>query len=132
VNIPSVNPHAIDGRVVPDVAALAGSPWYEVVIDNKLGGNGGTSAATPLWASLICRIVPKLPAGKRLPFLTPLLYQVVAGSTVGAAGCNDITTGDNDTASVGGYTAGSGFDAVTGWGSPNGMKLLQALGPLAI
>jgi len=132
VNVSSINPHAIDGRIVPDVAALAGSPWYEVVIDSKPGGNGGTSAATPLWACLICRISAKLPGGKRLPFLTPLLYQLIGGSTVGASGCNDITNGDNDTASVGGYNAGPGFDAVTGWGSPNGTKLLQALGPLAI
>ena len=125
VSIPSVNPHPLDGRIVPDIAALAAAPWYCVVIDGKAGGNGGTSAATPLWASLICRLAANLPSGKRLPFLAPLLY-----TGAGKAGCNDITTGDNISATVGGYNAQPGYDAVTGWGTPNGTKLLDALLPL--
>jgi kumamolisin len=130
VTVASVNPQAIDGRVVPDIAALAGSPYYNVVIDGQDGANGGTSAATPLWACLIARIIANLPAGKKLPFLPPLLYQSSGASTVGTEGCNDITTGDNISATVGGYSAGPGYDAVTGWGTPNGTALLNALLPL--
>jgi len=55
------------------------------------------------------------------------LYQASGNSTVGALGCRDITSGDNNTAVVGGYSAGSGFDAVTGWGTPLGDKLLEEL-----
>jgi len=130
VTVQSVNPGAIDGRVVPDIAALAGLPGYNVVIDGQVGVDGGTSAATPLWACLIARIISNLPSGQKLPFLAPLLYQVSGGATVGAEGCNDITTGDNVSAEVGGYAAGPGYDAVTGWGTPNGTSLLNALLPL--
>ena len=52
-------------------------------------------------------------------FLNPLLYGSLAGKGV----INDITTGNN-----GSYVAKSGWDPCTGWGSPNGAKLLQALG----
>lgn len=130
VSIPSVNPHPLDGRVAPDVAALAGAPYYSVFIDGRAGADGGTSAATPLWACLICRVAANLPTGKRLPFLAPLLYQESNRAGAGSAGCNDIISGDNVTATAGGYQAGPGFDAVTGWGSPDGAALLQALLPL--
>jgi kumamolisin len=36
-------------------------------------------------------------------------------------------SGNNITAAVGGYSAGRGFDAVSGWGTPLGDKLLQEL-----
>jgi hypothetical protein len=36
--------------------------------------------------------------------------------------CHDITSGNN-----GDYQAGPGWDACTGWGSPNGTAILQAL-----
>jgi kumamolisin len=130
ITIASVNPGAIAGRVVPDVAANAdwnASP-YLLVVDGKMQPNGGTSAATPLWASLITLINAARGQGKRIGYLTPLLYQNAAGgSTLGAAGCTDIVSGDNNTATVGGYNAGPGYDAVSGWGTPNGMALAAAL-----
>lgn len=122
VKVKSVNPHPIDGRVVPDLAAIAGAPFYRTVVDGEAGLVGGTSAAAPLVASLILRLKANLPSGKKLPFLAPLLYQ-----GAGAAGCNDIATGKNSTAKVGGYKAAKGYDACTGWGSPNGTALLAAV-----
>ena len=74
-----------------------------------------------------------LAGGKRVGYLTPLLYKPTAGGgagTVGSAGCRDITSGNNSTATVGGYTSSAGYDAVTGWGSPNGINLLKAITPL--
>ena len=61
--------------------------------------------------------------------LTPLLYGAVPGvaGSLGKQGCNDIGSGDNVTAHVGGFKSGVGFDAVTGWGSPKGKDLLAAL-----
>ncbi len=132
VSVPSVNPHSIDGRIIPDIAALSGAPYYSVVIDGKSGGEGGTSAATPLWACLICRIASNLPAGTRLPFLPPLLYPAGNRAGAGPTGCHDITAGENITATTGGYQAQPGFDAVTGWGSPDGASLLAALLPLLL
>jgi kumamolisin len=36
-------------------------------------------------------------------------------------------SGDNVTAHVGGYYTTAGYDAVSGWGTPDGKKLLAAL-----
>jgi kumamolisin len=128
VNIANINPGAKDGRVTPDVAANAsGKSGYRTVVDGKPSTTGGTSASAPLWAALIARINQNLPKGKRVGYLTPVLYQASGNSTVGAVACRDIISGDNKTSAVGGYSSGSGFDAVTGWGTPLGDKLLEEL-----
>jgi kumamolisin len=128
----SINPNGATGRCVPDVAAVANFASYLLVVDGSAGPNGGTSAATPLWASLLGRINAALvSAGKaRVGFLTPLLYAKTAKgeASLGGAACFDVTSGNNDTASgVGGYKAGPGYDCVTGWGSPRGTQLLSRL-----
>jgi kumamolisin len=128
VGIASVNPHAPAGRCVPDVAAdAAGSTGYFMVSQGNPQVSGGTSAAAPLWAALLARLIAN---GKTLGFFTPLLYQAnakTAGQPLGAAALRDITTGGNATAAAGGYKAAVGFDAVTGWGSPNGANLMKLL-----
>lgn len=133
VTIQSVNPGAITGRCIPDVAANAdwiASP-YLLVVDGHAEPNGGTSAASPLWAALIALMNGQLGGGKRVGYLTPMLYQAAAGAagaqTVGAAGCTDVISGNNNTASVGGYSAGPGYDAASGWGTPHGQNLLAAI-----
>jgi kumamolisin len=133
ITIQSVNPGAITGRCIPDVAANAdwnASP-YLVVVDGHAEPNGGTSAASPLWAALIALMNGQLAGGKRVGYLTPMLYQAVASSagaqTVGAAGCTDVASGNNNTAWVGGYSAGPGYDAASGWGTPHGQHLLAAI-----
>ncbi|HEY7200765.1 MAG TPA: S53 family peptidase, partial [Candidatus Dormibacteraeota bacterium] len=73
IHVASLNPGSIDGRVVPDVAALAGPPQYDLTLRGRDEVNGGTSAAAPLWAALIARVHAAL--GGRQRFLTPLLYQ---------------------------------------------------------
>ncbi|CAG2157404.1 hypothetical protein LMG31506_06004 [Cupriavidus yeoncheonensis] len=125
VSVASLNPGATDGRVVPDVAALAGPPLYDLLLDGQPFPDGGTSAAAPLWAALVARIDAALPAAKRQRFLAPLLYK----GDVGRAGFSDIVSGQNTSRpSPGkGYTAGAGFDAVSGWGVPDGQGLLAAL-----
>jgi kumamolisin len=117
------------GRVVPDVSALAGKPYYGLVFTGLPWPDGKTSASAPVWAALIARINAKLPPKKRQRFLTPLLYQKMPnGKIVGEVAFRDIITGINapsgwDT----GYKARPGFDAATGWGVPDGMKLLKCL-----
>jgi len=130
VTVKSVNHAAIDGRVVPDVAALAGEPLYDLVFAGRPAPNGGTSASAPLWASLIARVNAQLPAAKQQRFLTPLLYSKNAhGKALGQLVCRDITLGTNTShPSPGvGYEAGTGYDAVTGWGVPDGGQLLGNL-----
>ena len=130
VKVKSLNAKSIDGRVVPDVAALAGDPMYELVVVGKPQQNGGTSASTPLWAALIARINSLLPSAKQQRFLAPLLYMNgKSGQPVGKASSRDITSGNNasNPEPGKGYKAGAGFDAVTGWGVPDGQKLLSLL-----
>ena len=106
------------GRGVPDVAGDADpSSGYQVRVDGHNLVIGGTSAVAPLWAGLIALMNQKLP--KPVGYLNPLIY----GSLSGQGLFNDITSGNN-----GSYSAQSGWDACTGWGSPIGGKLLQALG----
>jgi kumamolisin len=127
--IKSINQGGIDGRVVPDVAAVAGDPFYDLVVLGKDAPNGGTSASAPVWAALVARLNANLPQSKQQRFLTPLFYKIAPdGNPVGAVGCNDITQGNNASHPQPnkGYKAGAGFDAVSGWGTPRG-KVLQAM-----
>jgi len=122
---PSVNPTHHTGRGVPDVAGNADErSGYTILVDGQvISGVGGTSAVSPLWAALIARINQQL--GKPVGFINPLLY-----SQFGRAGVfHDVTSGTNDPTGgvIGGYAAGPGWDACTGWGSPDGTKLLRAL-----
>jgi kumamolisin len=130
VHVASLNAGSIDGRVVPDVSALAGEPLYDLVLLGKDAPNGGTSASAPLWAALIARVNANLSAAKKQRFLTPLLYTNLAGGKpVGKVSSRDITSGNNATFPKPGrgYAAGAGFDAVSGWGVPNGAVLLNSL-----
>ena len=131
LDIAPVNLGQTVGRIVPDVAANASAnTGYFVVAGGQQEISGGTSASAPLWAALVARMNQQLAAGgKRVGYLTPLLYGAAPGGTgpLGKLACNDIHTGDNVTAHVGGFKSSSGFDAVTGWGSPKGNDLLAAL-----
>jgi kumamolisin len=131
VDIRSLNAGSIDGRVIPDVAAVAGAPFYDLIFQGQDAPNGGTSAAAPVWAALLARVNAALPAGQRPRFLTPTLYgQGQDGRPVGASVCVDITSGNNTSPDPGtGYRALAGFDAVSGWGVPKGEALVRALTP---
>ena len=105
------------GRGVPDVAGNADSETgYRVRVNGRDVVIGGTSAVAPLWAGLIAQMNQSL--GKPVGYLNPLLYSRAAVR----ATFHDITKGDN-----GGYSAGPGWDACTGLGTPNGSDLLAIL-----
>jgi kumamolisin len=108
------------GRGVPDVAGNADpTTGYQVYADGKAQVVGGTSAVAPLWAALISRLAQA--TGQRFGLIQTTLY---AGITPGidVEGFNDITSGNN-----GAYSAGPGWDACTGLGSPEGAVLLKRL-----
>ena len=121
--VPSINPGHFAGRAIPDVAADADpATGYLTMSGGKMQVVGGTSASSPLWASLIARINASL--GARVGNFNALLY-----SKFGPGGVlRDITSGDNDVEGLlhGQYPAGKGWDACTGWGVPDGQKLLEA------
>jgi kumamolisin len=121
---PATDPTGPVMRGVPDVAGdAAPSSGYRIICDGTsfpdpsqgLPPVGGTSAVAPLWAGLIARINQGL--GKPAGFINPLLYAAPANATF-----RDITQGNN-----GDYKAGTGWDACSGLGTPNGQNLLQAL-----
>jgi kumamolisin len=119
VGVPaSANPTHNVGRGVPDVSGDADpTTGYVTLVDGNPDVIGGTSAVAPLWAGLIALINEKI--GKPVGFINPLLYQNAAS----AADFSDITSGNN-----GAYSAGSGWDACTGLGSPIGSQVAAALG----
>jgi kumamolisin len=119
----SVNPSHQAGRGVPDVCGDADpASGYQIFYGGAANVVGGTSAVAPLWAGLLARINQKL--GTPVGYFNPLLYSKLGKSN----GFHDIVKGNNDTTGhVGGYSAGKGWDACTGWGSPDGANLLQAL-----
>jgi kumamolisin len=103
------------GRGVPDVSGDADPvTGYQVRVDGRNLVIGGTSAVAPLWAGLVALFNQSL--GRPLGFVQPALYQI------GSSAFRDITSGNN-----GHYSAGPGWDACTGLGSPNGAALLKAL-----
>ena len=112
------SPGGAGGRGVPDVAGNADpATGYQIYSGGKAQVVGGTSAVAPLWAALISRLAEA--TGQRFGLVQTLLY---AGVTPGAAvpGCRDIISGNN-----GAYTAGPGWDACSGLGSPDGTALLN-------
>ncbi len=113
----SVNPGHRVGRGLPDVSGNADpATGYEVRVDGQVTVIGGTSAVAPLVAGLVALLNQKL--NRRIGYLNPTLYTTAALRSA----FRDITSGNN-----GAYAAGTGWDACTGWGSPNGAKLLAAL-----
>jgi kumamolisin len=92
-------------RGVPDVAGNADpATGYNVRVDGTNTVVGGTSAVAPLWAGLVALLNQSL--GRRLGFINPKLYQNASAFT-------DITDGNHN-----GFSAGLGWDPVTGLGSP--------------
>jgi kumamolisin len=119
---PSANPGGHVGRGVPDVAGDADpSTGYVTLVDGQSGVIGGTSAVAPLWAALIALINQSV--GKPAGFINPTLYQ----NSSTAKDFNDITSGNN-----GAYSAGPGWDACTGLGSPIGNQVAGVLGASAV
>jgi kumamolisin len=105
------------GRGVPDVAGDADPvTGYQVRVDGQSLVIGGTSAVAPLWAGLIA--LSNQQNGTSAGFIQPQIYAAKAASAF-----NDIVSGNN-----GAFSAGPGWDACTGLGSPIGAKLIPLLG----
>ncbi|KAI0695326.1 subtilisin-like protein [Cerioporus squamosus] len=110
------------GRAYPDVAAQG--EGFQVVIGGRVSSVAGTSASSPTFAGVISLLNDfRLSQNKTsLGFLNPLIY------STGAAGFNDITSGSNPGCGTNGFTAGTGWDPVTGLGTPDFVKLQSLIG----
>lgn len=113
-------------RTVPDVAAHASRfPGFPVILQTKNGSrvntqytwNSGNSAATPVTAVQVAVAAAREEQAGRpaLGFVTPFLY---AGYATSPGAFFDVVQGNNSVpdARVPGYSAGPGYDLVTGMG----------------
>jgi hypothetical protein len=125
-------------RQVPDVSADADPATGYEIYWNGSGSDpvgprgwqaiGGTSAASPLWASVIALAdASRSCAGGSVGMALPALYRA-AGSNYGGA-FNDVLTGNNDFTGTnsGQFSARPGYDMATGLGSPNAGTLIRQL-----
>jgi subtilase family serine protease len=124
----TVNGGSITNRNVPDVAMVA----YRVFVywdDGDTGWWWGTSIAAPLWAGMAALANQQAVARSEptLGFLNPALYAIGSGPLY--ASCfHDITKGSNfDSENPTLYPAVAGYDLCTGWGTPNGVNLINVL-----
>jgi subtilase family serine protease len=110
----------------PDVSANANFTFYVCADQTTCTANeyGGTSFAAPMWAGYLALINQQSAASGNGPlgFIDPALYSIGGGSSYDSD-FHDITSGSN------GYSATTGYDLASGWGSPNGTALINALAP---
>ena len=92
--------------------------WYDI---------GGTSLSCPQWAGLVA-IADQINGGG-LGLINPGLYKIGADATRYANDFYDVATNNTNQAdaSVPGYPATTGWDPVTGLGTPNAANLLPDL-----
>ncbi|HEY1903940.1 MAG TPA: S53 family serine peptidase [Terracidiphilus sp.] len=111
----------------PDVSANANFTFYTCADQTTCLANeyGGTSFAAPMWAGYIALANQQALANgdSTLGFINPTIYAQNITSAY-ATDFHDITSGTS-----GSYSAVTGYDLVTGWGSPNGTGLINALAP---
>ncbi len=116
-NVPALKGRFFRG--MPDIAFDA-DPYSgaQVVVGGQLQIVGGTSLSAPLFAATWARMLSGGCAAS-LGFAAPTLYSAQATSP---SIFRDVTNGSN-----GAYSAGSGWDFVTGWGTPNVSALHSAI-----
>ena len=111
----SLPPDGLSGLVCGAVPCSTG--WYDI---------GGTSLSPPQWAGLVA-IADQINGGG-LGLINPGLYKIGADPSRYAAGFYDVTTGNNTAdPTVPGYPATTGWDPITGLGTPNVAVLLPDL-----
>jgi hypothetical protein len=116
-------------RNVPDVAMVADGIYITYNNGRTVTDIGGTSCAAPLWAGFTALVNQQAGANAQptVGFINPAIYAIGTGTTY-AAGFHDITSGNNETHfSPSQFSAISRYDLCTGWGTPNGSGLINAL-----
>ncbi|GAA4158845.1 S53 family peptidase [Gryllotalpicola daejeonensis] len=89
--------------------------------DSGLYFMGGTSAGAPQWAALTADVAQA--TGHSVGNVSTLAKSWAANGLL-----SDVTVGDNATTTFsGGFAASAGWDAPTGWGTPDVGKIIAAL-----
>jgi kumamolisin len=122
--INSTNKGSTTLRNGPDVSANANFSFYVCADQTTCTANeyGGTSFAAPMWAAYIALVNQQLALNSEptIGFINPTIYAQNVTSSY-AADFHDIISGTS-----GSYSAVTGYDLVTGWGTPNS-GLISAL-----
>jgi subtilase family serine protease len=122
--ITSSNKGSTTLRNGPDVSANANFSFYVCADQTTCTANdyGGTSFATPMWAGYLALANQQAAAsGKTIGYINPILYPAALTSSYGTY-FHDVTSG-----SCGTYSAITGYDLCTGWGSPNTSGIINLL-----
>ncbi len=117
-------------RNAPDVAMEANTDnWFCANNQACSGGLGGTSFAAPRWAGFLALVNQQAAQNGQaaVGFLNPLIYGIGTGPTYNTV-FHDITNGNNANGTTA-FNAVTGYDLVTGWGSPKGQAFIDALAP---
>ena len=107
-------------RLVPDIAAVAYN--LAVYFQGQWVAVGGTSAASPIWATGLALVNEGLIAQLRTFTASPQLFYSIASGAGGLHPYFDVTQGNNLY-----YRAGPGWDYTTGLGTPNLGDFYQVL-----
>lgn len=129
-NLPASIQSLLNGkRGIPDISGDA-NPATTMV--DYIGGQwtavGGTSASTPLMAGIIA--IANQMAGHSLGFINPGIYKIAAAQNTQQYfrdSINGSNAVDKGNIQVPGFTAQTGWDAVTGWGAPQASQFIPAL-----
>ena len=119
-------------RNVPDVSMEGDFDNYVCTYGSCDGGWAGTSFAAPRWAGFMALVNEQAVEAGTAPnggvgFLNPALYTLAEGSTY-SDDFHDVASGNNDTQNQPvWFSAVTGYDLVTGWGSATGQKLIDDL-----
>ncbi|KAI0777411.1 family S53 protease [Trametes elegans] len=110
------------GRAFPDISAQG--ERVEIVLEGRTTQVAGTSCSAPITASVFALLNDELASQGKPPlgFLNPLLYSTAKGAFT------DITSGSNPGCGTNGFPALTGWDPVTGFGTPNYAALRSAVG----
>jgi hypothetical protein len=114
-------------RNAPDVSIVADG--ISVFFNDSWVGFSGTSAAAPLWAGFLALANEQaaISGRPRIGFANPALWAIGRSGNYSSS-FNDITTGNNfNSTNPDLYSAVAGYDLCTGWGTPKGQSLINAL-----
>jgi xanthomonalisin len=108
-------------RNVPDIAANANTDMEICADGTCVGGYGGTSFASPMWAGIIALVDQQALVDGKPPvgFINPALYALAGGSS--------LLFHDQVKGKSGLFKCTPSYDLVTGLGSPKGSAFVNAL-----
>ena len=114
------SPTVLTNRGTPDISLAMNA--YVLYKGGGLAYFGGTSAATPVMAGIMVRLIEATGKRQSSANWNKFFYNNYNASTF-----YDITSGNDATLIANGYLATSGWDPVVGLGVPNGIGLYNSL-----